>query len=77
MHNRIYGKCKICKEPIRIGYLTEGKDGDYYCPNCLIDINRRIDIKSILKRRQNELRRQLAELEIELGENQSIDFMYH
>ena len=77
MHNRVYDKCKICGEPIRIGYLTEGKDGKHYCANCLIGINRKIEIKSIMKRRQNELRQQLAELDIELGEDQAINVMYH
>ena len=77
MHNRVYDKCNICREPIKKGYLTEGKDGNHYCAKCLIDLNRKIEIKVIMQRRKNELKQQLSDLEIELGENNAIEIMYH
>lgn len=77
MQNREYDTCFICREPIKKGYLTEGKDGNHYCAKCLIDFNKKIEIKSIMLRRKNELIRELAELEFELGENKTIDVMYH
>lgn len=77
MHNRIYDKCKICGESIKRGYLTRWKDGNYYCAKCQIDLNRKIEYKTILQRRKYELKEQLIELEIELGENESTEIMYH
>mgnify|MGYP006282990803 CR=1 FL=1 len=71
------GYCKICKEPIKKTYLTRGDDGEYYCTKCLIDLNRKIDFENVLKRRKNELKKQLLEIEIELGENNILDIMYH
>ena len=71
------GYCKICREPIKKGYLTQGKNGDYYCAKCLIDLNREIEFENVLKRRKNELKKQLLEIEFELGENNIFDIMYH
>lgn len=76
LHNT-YDNCKICGEPIKKGYLTLWKDGDYYCAKCQIDLNRKIEYKTILQRRRNELKRQIIELEIELGENNILEIMYH
>lgn len=76
MQNNGYDECKICGEPIKKGYITQWKDGDYYCVNCQIDLNRKIEYKKILQRRKYELSKQLHELEIELGENDKIEIMY-
>ena len=76
MQNNNYDECKICGEQIKKGYLTQWKDGDYYCAKCQIDLNRKIEYKTILQRRKLELKQQLIELEIELGENNTIEIMY-
>ena len=52
MLEHTYDECKICKEPIKKCYLTEGSDGNYYCAKCLIDLNRKIEYNEILKRRK-------------------------
>ncbi len=70
------GFCKICWEPIKKGYLTQGKDGEYYCAKCLIDLNREIEFINVLKKRRNELKKQLFEIESELGENNYPKIMY-
>jgi len=77
MHNNCYEKCKICGESIKKGYITQWKDGNYYCINCQIDLNREIEYKTILQHRKLELKQQLIELETELGENNTIEIMYH
>lgn len=71
------GNCKVCGEPIKKCYLTRGKDGNYYCAKCLIDLNRELDYERILKRRKKELKKQLTDIEIELGENNIFNVMYH
>lgn len=76
MQNNNYDNCKICGESIKKGYLTQWKDGDYYCAKCQVDLNRNIEYKTILKRRKYELKHQLMELEIELGESDIIEIMY-
>jgi hypothetical protein len=77
MLENTYDECKICKEPIKKCYLTEGRDGNYYCAKCLIDLNRKIEYNEILKRRKIELKRQLIEIEFELEEERSYEIMYH
>ncbi len=70
------GYCKICGEPIHKCYLTQGKDGKYYCAKCLVDTNKNIKYEKILKKRKYELKEQLKEIEIELEEDVTIDVMY-
>jgi len=77
MQNKVYDNCYICGEPIKKGYLTQGHDGNYYCAKCLIDLNRKIEIKIIMQRRKYELKKELIDLEIELGEEKAIEIMYH
>lgn len=77
MQHNGYDKCKICGEPIKKGYLTQWKDGDYYCAKCQIDLNQKMEYKTILQHRKLELKQQLIELETELGENYTIEIMYH
>jgi hypothetical protein len=33
--------CKICRRLFKKRYLTQSKNGNYYCPKCLIDLYRK------------------------------------
>lgn len=76
MQHKERGYCKICREPIKKGYLTHGNDGNYYCAKCLIDLNREIEFENIIKKRRDELKKQLLDIENEIGENNYPSIMY-
>jgi uncharacterized Zn finger protein (UPF0148 family) len=55
--------CFLCREDIAKGDMTRWKDGKYYCCNCQIDLNRKLEYDKIIEKRKKELREQLDELE--------------
>lgn len=76
MRNEEYTQCEICGEEIKKGYMTQWRDGKYYCINCQVDLNNKIKHENILQRRKYELMDQLNEIQIELKENHHINLMY-
>lgn len=64
-----YGSCEICTEPIALGDMTLHKSGQYLCANCQIDLNNKIEVKDIYRKRRHEIMMQLNELYKELEVN--------
>lgn len=64
-----YGNCSICTEPIALGDMTLHKSGQYLCANCQIDLNNKIKVKEIYRKRRYEIMMQLNELNKELEVN--------
>jgi len=54
--------CLICGTDIVIGDMTRWKDNNYYCANCQIDLNRKLDYDKIIDNRKRELEEQLEEI---------------
>lgn len=61
---KIRGKCLICKEQIVLGDMTRWKDDKFYCAKCQVYLNRGLEYKEILKKRREDLLRELYEIDI-------------